>query len=178
MGFDRKEYMRKYRINNKDVISNKRKEWREKNREKLLSNLKEWRENNTEHIKEYKVKYREIYKSRRNELEKNRYITDIKYCLGRRLRASLSSALKRKGYGKKSSLNSVIGCDWDFLKEYIESKFIDGMNWENRSEWHIDHIIPLSSAKDDDEIYKLNHYTNLQPLWAKDNIKKSNKILI
>ena len=63
------------------------------------------------------------------------------------------------------------------LKEHLELQFVDGMSWDNRSEWHIDHIIPLSSAKTDEEIYKLCHYTNLQPLWAEDNLKKSNKIL-
>ena len=51
------------------------------------------------------------------------------------------------------------------------------MSWDNYGDWHIDHIIPLSSAKTEEEIYKLAHYTNLQPLWAEDNIKKSNKIL-
>jgi hypothetical protein len=50
------------------------------------------------------------------------------------------------------------------------------MSWENRSEWHIDHIVPLSSAKSEAEIIFLNHYSNLQPLWAKDNIQKSNKM--
>jgi hypothetical protein len=59
----------------------------------------------------------------------------------------------------------------------FQTKFIDGMNWDNRGEWHIDHIIPLSSAKSEEELRKLCHYTNLQPLWEKDNLKKSNKIL-
>jgi len=51
------------------------------------------------------------------------------------------------------------------------------MSWENYGDWHIDHIIPISSAKNNDEVYKLNHYTNFQPLWALDNMKKSNKII-
>ena len=63
----------------------------------------------------------------------------------------------------------------EFLKEHLESQFIDGMGWDNRVEWHIDHIIPLSSAKTEDELYRLCHYTNLQPLWAEDNLKKGNK---
>ena len=61
---------------------------------------------------------------------------------------------------------------------HLEKQFAIGMSWENRSEWHIDHIIPLSSAKTEDEVYKLCHYTNLQPLWAEDNLKKSNKFII
>jgi hypothetical protein len=51
------------------------------------------------------------------------------------------------------------------------------MNWDNHGEWHIDHKIPLSTAKNEEELYKLNHYTNLQPLWSTDNLKKSNKII-
>ena len=53
------------------------------------------------------------------------------------------------------------------------------MNWSNHSlrGWHIDHIIPLNSGKNDKEIFKLMHYTNLQPLWAEDNLRKKDKIL-
>jgi hypothetical protein len=63
------------------------------------------------------------------------------------------------------------------LKEHIEKQFIDDMNWDNKGNWHIDHIIPLSSAKTEVELMKLFHFSNLQPLWASDNIKKSNKIV-
>jgi hypothetical protein len=61
----------------------------------------------------------------------------------------------------------------------LENQFVEGMNWENYGSkgWHIDHIIPLSSAKTVDEAISLNHYKNLQPLWAVDNMKKGNKIL-
>lgn len=52
------------------------------------------------------------------------------------------------------------------------------MTWNNYGKWHIDHIIPISSAKTEEEVIKLNHYTNLQPLWAKDNLKKGNKIIL
>jgi hypothetical protein len=58
-----------------------------------------------------------------------------------------------------------------------EEKFTEGMSWDNKNEWHIDHIIPLSSAQTEEELYKLCHYTNLQPLWAEDNLRKSNKIV-
>jgi hypothetical protein len=61
--------------------------------------------------------------------------------------------------------------------EYLGDLFTEKMNWDNYGKWHVDHIIPLSSANTEEEIYKLCHYTNLQPLWAEDNIKKSNKII-
>jgi hypothetical protein len=76
---------------------------------------------------------------------------------------------------KKNRTFDIIGCTPDFLKKHLEEKFVIGMSWENRNEWHIDHIIPLSSAKTEKELYELCYYTNLQPLWIQDNLKKSNK---
>jgi hypothetical protein len=72
----------------------------------------------------------------------------------------------------------IIGCTPIELVEHLEQKFVSGMCWDNHGKhgWHIDHIIPLSSAKNKEELYRLCHYTNLQPLWAIDNIKKNNKI--
>ena len=80
---------------------------------------------------------------------------------------------------KRNKTFHIVGCPPEYLKEHLETQFVDGMSWNNygRYGWHIDHIIPLSSAKTEDELYKLCHYTNLQPLWAEDNLKKSNKIL-
>ena len=78
---------------------------------------------------------------------------------------------------KKNKTFEIVGCEPNELKMYLEKQFVVGMSWENRNEWHIDHIIPLSSAKTEDELYKLCHYTNLQPLWVVENIQKSNKIL-
>jgi hypothetical protein len=79
---------------------------------------------------------------------------------------------------KTNKTFEIVGCTPEFLKEHLEKQFTDGMTWENRNKWHIDHIVPLSSAKTEDELYKLCHYTNLQPLWAEENMKKSNKIII
>ena len=69
----------------------------------------------------------------------------------------------------------MLGIDLACFKSYIESKFQEGMNWDNYGQWHVDHIKPLSLATTEQQIIELNHYTNLQPLWAVDNIKKSNK---
>ena len=96
-----------------------------------------------------------------------------------KLSSRLRNLLNFKSYKKNKSINEVIGCSPEFLKHYLEEKFTDSMTWENHGfyGWHIDHVIPLSSAKSEDEIYQLCHYTNLQPLWAKDNLKKGGKIL-
>jgi hypothetical protein len=85
-----------------------------------------------------------------------------------------------KNNSKRGRTIELIGIDIVGLKNYLETKFTDGMTWENYGlyGWHIDHIIPLSSAKNEDEFTKLCHYTNLQPLWAEDNLKKSNKVII
>lgn len=79
-------------------------------------------------------------------------------------------------YSKKSLTHEILGCSYSEFKTHIESQFIDGMSWDNRSEWHIDHKIPVSSAKTEEELIALNHYSNLQPLWALDNMKKGAKM--
>ena len=84
-------------------------------------------------------------------------------------------AMKNGGYTKKSTVNKILGADYKIIKEHLESKFKDGMSWENRSEWHIDHIVPLVSAKNEKELLKLCHYTNIQPLWAFENLSKGGK---
>jgi hypothetical protein len=71
----------------------------------------------------------------------------------------------------------MLGCSYEDFKLHIEAQFVSGMSWENRSEWHLDHIIPVSSAINEDDLIRLNHYTNFQPLWAVDNLKKSNKLI-
>ena len=78
----------------------------------------------------------------------------------------------------KNKTFDIVVCSPVELKKYLESKFVEGMTWETQGKWHIDHIIPVSSVKTEEYIYKLYHYTNLQPLWSKDNLRKSDKILL
>jgi len=85
-------------------------------------------------------------------------------------------SIKKGGFSKKTKTYNIIGCSYEDFKQYIESQFKDGMFWGNHGKWHYDHIIPISSAITEEDVIKLNHYTNFQPLWALDNIKKSNKI--
>ena len=85
-------------------------------------------------------------------------------------------AFKSKGYSKNTKTQKMLGVDWEVCRAHIERQFTKGMNWDNYGEWHIDHIIPLASAKNEKQLIKLCHYRNLQPLWAEDNMSKSNNI--
>ena len=92
------------------------------------------------------------------------------------LRRRTSIAFKNKGYNKSTKTQEMLGVDWEVCKAHIEIQFAKGMSWSNYGEWHIDHIIPLASANTEEELKKLCHYSNLQPLWAFDNLMKSDKI--
>ncbi len=95
------------------------------------------------------------------------------------MRFRLWSALK--GKIKKDRTLLLIGCDIKQLQSHLESKFVGGMHWGNygRGGWSVDHVRPLSSfnLRDKEQVKIACHYTNLQPLWELDNIKKGNKIL-
>lgn len=80
------------------------------------------------------------------------------------------------GYSKTSKTYKILGCSYEEFKQYLESQFTNGMTWENAGEWHLDHIYPVSLATDEEHLIKLNHYTNFQPMWAEDNLKKGNRI--
>ena len=158
---------------NKDGYVNRCKNCRNKDTLKFYNQHSEkikeasflYRLNNKEKILKYKRKYRY-----------NREQTDILYKLKRRLRNRLYYALKKTSWKKDTHFSEYIGCSLEDLKNSLEIQFEDGMTWDNYGEWEIDHIIPLSSAKTPEELYKLCHHTNLQPLWAEDNRKKSNKV--
>jgi hypothetical protein len=158
---------------NKQSELNRRKEHYTKNRERELQNMKKYREKNKQYFVDYNKKYQKNY-------ENNRLKTDIMYKLSKNIRRRLVLFLNTKNLSKNNKTFDIIGCTPQFLKEYLESKFQDGMTWENYGYygWHLDHIIPLSTAKNVEELYLLCNYTNLQPLWGIDNIKKSNKLII
>ena len=93
------------------------------------------------------------------------------------VRSRFNIFLKAKNIRKTNKTFVMVGCTPEFLKEYLEKKFKPGMTWKNHAlkGWHIDHRIPLSSAKTTKDLEKLMHYTNLQPMWAIENIKKGDK---
>jgi hypothetical protein len=95
------------------------------------------------------------------------------------LRKRTYEIFKSKGIKKNIKTEKLLGAQFSTVKEHIESQFLEGMNWDNYNykTWHIDHIKPLSLAKTEEELIALCHYTNLQPLWAIDNLTKSNKYI-
>jgi hypothetical protein len=94
-----------------------------------------------------------------------------------RIRSLIGQIFIRMNYTKKSICTEILGIDWKGFQLHIESKFKEGMTWENYGEWEYDHIIPVSFAKNEEEVIKLNHYSNFQPLWKEENKIKSNKVL-
>ena len=140
-----------------------------------------WAKNNPTKVKESKQKYynnnTDKEQFRNNQYAQNRKKIDIVFKVSCVSRTRLIEFLKIKNITKKNKTFNYIGCTPQFLKEYLETKFVSGMSWDNHGEWHIDHIIPLSSAKNENDVYMLCHYTNLQPLWAEENLRKSNKII-
>jgi hypothetical protein len=140
-----------------------------KNKENEILRQVNYQKNNSESVKKNRnIRHQINYDN--NELYK------LKFNVRNRIKLFIKSVDFNIRVNKTLSL---IGCSPEFLKEYLENKFMEGMSWDNHGlfGWHIDHIIPLSSAKTEKDVYKLCHYTNLQPLWAEENYKKKCKIL-
>ncbi len=171
--FNKKEYDAKYCL-----------EYYQENKEKLKVGMKKYYQENREILmkksREYYKKNREEHIERGKRYKMKRYHSDVEFKLSHNLRGSLRKRLKYHLANKTSSALSLVGCTMEELKAYIESKFEEGMSWENWAldGWHLDHIIPCSSfdLTIEEEQKKCFHYTNLQPLWAKDNLTKNNKL--
>lgn len=170
-----KEYVQQ----NKEQLKIYYQNWLENNREnRNLSNQK-YRENNRQQFRDYYKKYRSklSFKENRRNYETNKRKTSNIFKVKSNLRRRIGSFFK--GKDKSKSTEKLLGCSYRDLIVYLENKFTDGMSWENYGlyGWHIDHIVPLSSASDIISLEKLCHYSNLQPLWAKENLSKGDKII-
>jgi hypothetical protein len=159
-----REKNKKWEKNNQNKIKNKSKNFKEKNPEYYKKYYKKWLDNNPDYFKNY---------------IKDRKENDDIFKIIMNIRSRLSTFLKVKKTHKDYEFVKILGCSSEEFKIYIQSKFTEGMSWDNYGlyGWHIDHIIPLSSSKTTEDVLILSHYTNLQPLWAKDNLKKGYKIL-
>jgi hypothetical protein len=139
-----------------------------KHKDKKLSAAKNYRQK-----QDYKEKAKVWRDNSRSKQRKTNPLYRITHNLRRR------TLLALHGHYKADTTIKLVGCSAEELKKHLESLWIEGMSWENYGlhGWHIDHIIPLSSfdlSKEEDQ-RKALHYSNLQPLWAKDNLSKSNK---
>lgn len=161
---------KKYRKLAKDMTPDELRKKSETNKKYRQTTLKQRIKNETPIEKEIRLQ------KRRDVRAKNRAEKNEKY-QKERIRKIIWSAFSRGGYTKKSKTYELLGCDFKTFKKHIERQFTKGMNWDNHGDWHYDHITPLSTAKDLSEFESLNHYTNIQPLWAKDNISKGCKVI-
>ena len=167
-----------YAKDNKDKIFSYKKAYREVNKEKLKIVKKTYYKTNKNKIKVYKSNYYQINKDKINFRSNNRRKTDLQYKLSCNLRNRLKEAVKNNQ--KAGSAVRDLGCSIEELKQHLESKFQTGMSWDNWTldGWHIDHIKPLASfdLTDRKQLLEACHYTNLQPLWAKDNLSKGDSV--
>jgi hypothetical protein len=202
---DRKEYYKQWREKNKDVVKQKeqerdnsehRKKWKEKyakeNRERLNELQREWRKNNPERAKQIdknrndKPERKESIRINNGVRNKKRRLEDPIFKASENIRRMIQLSFKGNGYTKKSKTYQILGCTVEEFKLHLEKQFKPWMNWGNYGlyngelnyGWDIDHIIPLATTTNEEELLKLNHFSNLQPLCSKINrdIKKHNLI--
>lgn len=190
-------YLKDYNKKNEDTLSIKRKQYYEENKEIILKKRREYVEKNKEKINLAKQQYyqqnrehlclkgRENRKKRKkkiNEYNNKCYKEDIEFRLGKLFRTRLNEVLRKNLATKKESSFKLLGISVTGLVKHIESLWTSGMSWDNYGQWrvgqpmtwHIDHIKPCNAFDlTDPEQQKICfHYTNLQPLWAIDNIRK------
>jgi len=189
-----KESNKKWRQENASYIYLKNKEWKAKNPLKVIQSSKKYHDKNKDRLKPIRDLYREKTKEQhkvysKNWLENNKekrrktvnswrkikLETDPIFASKQKIRGLIVDAFRRGGLKKSNKTEEILGCSIDCARHYIESKFLEGMDWLNHGKWHIDHIIPLSNAKTIDDVIVLSHYKNLQPLWAVDNLKKGGR---
>jgi len=141
----------------------------------MVQKSKEWMIANPHKQKEYNSRSYTRNKIAQIAYKKHRYQNDPIFRIRHVLRNRLYCAIKRGT--KVGSAVKDLGCSIEQLKSHLESKFQVGMTWENYGEWHIDHIVPLDGfdLSNENQVKIACHYTNLQPLWAKDNLKKGSK---
>ncbi len=192
---EQQEKQREYYLEHKDAILNRARELYIKNREAKLAYSAEYQRNNVEKKRVWQKRHRDSEKGKKTrtlwretnrlgyskrllERQRERERQDPSYKLANRLRHRLYMAIR--GSHKRGSAIQDLGCSVQELKLHIERQFQDGMTWENWgvNGWHVDHKIPLThfDLTKHEDVMKACHYTNLQPLWARDNILKSNKL--
>lgn len=183
----------------KSCWSKERKIYYQKNKEKLIKQQKDYqklnkdkinvykelnKEKQREYMKEYYLENKESINKQKTNYHNQKIKTDNLYKLTYGIRRNIGISIKNGGYTKKSKTTQILGCSFEEFKNHLESLWEPWMNWDNKGlyngtlnyGWDIDHKTPLSTAKTEEDIIRLNYYTNLQPLCSKVNrdIKKDN----
>jgi len=163
-----REKQKEYRELNRDKINAQKREHYQLNKERLIKNSSDYKKNNRKRYNDLKI-----------NRKKNDPLYKLRITVSERIRQALKYHLAGT-YKKKDSTIELLGCSIDELKTHLQNQFKEGMTWQNHGEWHIDHIIPCAafdlSKKED--CLKCFNYKNLQPLWAHENLSKSDKIPI
>ena len=191
------EYDKRYREANKEKILTEKKRWWVANREVQILRLKTHYEDNKEAINERAKQYREANKERllekakqyrntnRNKVtatkrrwKQTKRVEDFVFKFKEVVRSAVYGGITRSGYTKSSKTFAILGGSFEVVRSHLEAQFTEGMDWDTQGKdgWHIDHFIPVSYAKNEEEVLILNHYRNLQPLWATQNLTKSDSL--
>lgn len=176
---ENKEKFKEYKKNNKDKSKGYNKKYRDKNKDKIKSYklTEEQKIKKKIYTKKWLDENKEQVKIQKNNYKIKKIKNDVLFSLKHNINTSILYHLRNFGSSKKSRTQEILGCSFDDFKIYLESKFEEWMNWENRGlyngelkyGWDIDHIIPISTAKTEEDVIELSHYTNLQPLCSKIN---------
>lgn len=163
-----KEYKKQYYEKNKEVIVLQKKEYYEKTKDVAIARSR----------KHY-LDNKELIAAKKREYEKRRRESDPMFKTMCNLRSRLYKSCRALSINKQFKTIDSLGITPEEFKLYIESLFTDGMSWDNyglgHDKWSLDHIKPLCMATTEDELFALNHYTNLQPMWWFDNLMKAGK---
>lgn len=167
-----------FRENNLEFVRAREAAYAKKNRIARIANLREYYIKN----RAYLLEQRRIYaalpstKARTNIWTRDKKLDSPMHRLKSSLSSRIRTCLKRDGYSKTSKTCEILGCEWDYFKSHIERQFSSGMCWEKVGvHIHIDHILPLAMATNEEEMLALSHFTNLRPMWARDNLSKGAK---
>jgi len=155
------------------------KKWAQNNPEKVNASSRKYKQNNWEkcNARSRKSHRRPEAKKRRNARRKKRYHTDPLYRIKKILRNRIWHALK--GKNKSAKTMTLLGCSYTHAQNHLAKQFLPGMTWENHGTWHIDHMMPCASfdLTDPEQQRQCCHYTNLQPMWGKENMSKKDKVI-
>ncbi len=161
-----------YRAANSAKIAKRDRRYRKLHSDDISVKKRAYKERNREHITAHDSAYRRAHRAEINAHKRHRTKSDVLFRLSNNLRKRVSNALN--GRTKSAPTLALLGCSVDMCRAHLERQFTDGMTWDNRTEWHVDHIRPVASydLSDPRQQRACFHYSNLQPLWARDNLSK------